>query len=262
MPPIADPLPLPAADGAAGSRLLAGRRLLITGAAHGFGAALARAAGRCGAEVILLDRDLKALEGVYDAIQADGSPEPALYPMDLLGSTPDDHQQLAARLAESFGSLYALVHGAAVLGKPAPLEHYAPQEWLRTLQVNVNGPFLLTRSLLPLLRSAAGSRVVFVSDACGRRGKAYMGGYGVSKFALEGLMETLAAETEGSDGPVSMSLDPGPMATALRRQGYPAEGPVEHPAPEQVALASLGLLDPGGTPVNGGRYRYGPTSDE
>ena len=257
MPPTAEILPLPAADTPPDPRLLAGRSLLVTGAAHGFGAALARAAGRCGAEVILLDRDLKALEAVYDAMEAEGSPQPALYPMDLLGSTPDDHQQLAERLQASCGRLHALVHGAAVLGKPAPLEHYAPQEWLRTLQVNLNGPFLLTRALLPLLRAAPGSRALFISDVCGRQGKAYMGGYGVSKFALEGLMETLAAETGESDGPLAFSLDPGPMNTALRRRAYPAEGAVGHPEPDIVARASLGLLDPAGAPVNGGRYRFG-----
>ena len=248
--------PLPAA--APRPEMLEGRRLLVTGAAHGLGRAVARGAAALGAEVILLDRDLKALEATYDAIEAEGGPQPALYPMDLMGATPDDHAELAQRLQASFGNLHGLIHNAAELGKPAPLEHYSPQEWLKTLQVNVNAPFLLTRALLPLLRWEPGGVLVFVSDACGRRGRAYMGGYGVSKFALEGLMETVAAEVAGTDSVVSLSVDPGPMATAMRRRAYPGEGQQSHPGPESVARALLALLDPDAPPVNGARYRFVP----
>ena len=74
--------------------LLRDRVILITGAANGIGRALAGACAAHGASVILLDRDVRALEQAYDEIMATGHTEPALYPMDLKGATPDDYATL------------------------------------------------------------------------------------------------------------------------------------------------------------------------
>lgn len=234
---------------------LAGRRVLITGAAAGLGAALARLAAAHGATVVLLDKNLPALEQVYDAIEAAGHPQPALYPMDLLGASPDDHAELAERLQASLGGLDALVHGAAQLGEPAPLAHYDVEQWLKTLQVNLNAPFLLTRACLPLLAQAQAGRVLFLSDRAGREGRAYLGAYAVAKAGLEGLMRTLAAEQPAAAALTVASIDPGPMHTALRRSAYPGEVTNRLPAPEQVAGAVLALLHPGTPLTQGGQYR-------
>ncbi|MGD8710118.1 MAG: SDR family NAD(P)-dependent oxidoreductase, partial [Ectothiorhodospiraceae bacterium] len=126
------------ADYQARTDALAGRTIVVTGAAAGIGRATARAAARAGASVVLLDKQVRKLESLYDEIEQDGSPEAAIYPMDLLGATPDDHTEMAQRLRESYGSLYAIVHNAADLGQPAPLEHYDPQAWLRTIHINLN----------------------------------------------------------------------------------------------------------------------------
>jgi len=238
-----------------GADALAGHRVLITGAAAGLGAALARQTAALGATVILLDKDLRGLEAVYDAIEAAGQPQPALYPLDLLGASPDDHAELAERLGEALGGLEALVHAAAQLGEPAPLAHYDVEQWMKTLQVNLNGPFLLTRACLPLLAAADGPRVLFVSDRAGRAGQAYMGAYGVAKAGLENLMQTLAAEQPASGGIAAASVDPGVMYTGLRRAAYPGEVPDGLPAPDAVAPALLRLLVPGEPLAAGGQYQ-------
>lgn len=131
---------------------LVGQRLLITGAAAGLGFAIAKRAAAEGATVILLDKDLKGLEKAFDAIVEAGGPEPALYPLDLLGAQPSDYQQLAERIEESIGGLDQLINNAAELGQTAPLALQDPQRWLQTLQTNINGPFLLTQSCLALLK--------------------------------------------------------------------------------------------------------------
>lgn len=255
------PLPL-SPDYAPPADALAGRRVLVTGAAAGLGAALARQAAAAGATVVLLDRDLRGLEAVYDAIAAAGQPQPALYPLDLLGASPDDHAELAERLEEALGGLEALVHAAAELGQPAPLAHYDVEQWMKTLQVNLNGPFLLTRACLPLLAAATRPRVLFVSDRAGREGQAYMGAYGVAKAGLEGLMQTLAAEQPAAGGIAVASVDPGAMYTGLRRSAYPGEVPDGLPAPEAVAPALLRLLVPGEPLTAGGQYRVaGPAGE-
>ncbi len=214
---------------------LLGRVVLITGAGDGLGAALARACADAGAEVVLLGRTVRKLEAVYDAIVAAGGPEPAIYPLDLEGATPEDYGELAERLGESLGRLDALVHNAAMLGPQTPLEHYPPLEWARVLQVNLNGPLLLTQSCLPLLRASGRGSVVFVTDD---RRSAYWGAYGTSKAAAGALADILADELEQEAGLSVRQVQPGPMQTGLRTRAFPGALPAEA-APPDAAVGEL-----------------------
>ena len=124
------------------------------------------------------------------------------------------------------------------------MEHYAPETWHELMQVNVNAPFLLTRALIPVLRRTAEAHghasIVLTSSGVGRRGRAFWGGYSVSKFALEGLMQVLADEL----GEVRVnSLNPGPVRTRMRANAFPAEDPATLITPEEVARAWVWLLD-------------------
>lgn len=78
------------AQGRPDAAALAGRVVLITGAAGGLGSAAAQACASAGATVVLLGRKLRPLERIYDAVAKLG-PEPLLYPLDLAGATPDDY---------------------------------------------------------------------------------------------------------------------------------------------------------------------------
>lgn len=214
---------------------LAGRVVLITGAGDGLGAALARACGTAGAEVILLGRTVRKLEAVYDAIVAAGGPEPAIYPLDLEGATPEEYAELARRVDESLGRLDALVHNAAIVGPQTPVEHIAPLEWARVLQTNLTGPLLLTQACLPLLRTGRQPALVFVGD---ERRSAYWGAYGSSKAAQAALADILADELD-TDPAVSVRwINPGPMRTGFRARAFPGALPEEAPPPED-ALAPL-----------------------
>lgn len=233
--------------------LLAGRTVLVTGAAAGLGRALAEACAARGATVVLLDKDIKQLEAVYDAIETAGHPLPVLHPLNLEGAGPADYLELASALDRELGRLDVLIHNAAMLGELSPMNQYDPELWARTLHVNVNAPFLLNQALLGLLQRSDRGRILFVSDRAGRRGHAFWGAYGVSKFAQEGMMETLAAEL-GERSPVrTISVDPGVMNTALRRQGYPGENSATLPHPEDVAPRLLYPLGPAGDALQGVR---------
>jgi NAD(P)-dependent dehydrogenase (short-subunit alcohol dehydrogenase family) len=238
-------------DSAAPTGSLHGRNILITGAGRGIGAASARAAAAAGATVILLDRNVSDLEAVYDDIEAAGGPQPAIYPMNLLGAQAEDYEALGERLGDAFGTLHGLVHNAAELGRPAQLDHYRSDAWFKAIHVNLNAPFLVTQQCLPLLRAAGDAVIVFVSDEAGRRGKAYLGAYGISKFALEGLMQTLAAELADTTRLRAHSFDPGPTRTALRREAYPAENEDLLATPEAVARPLISVLTPGCKIPNG-----------
>jgi len=231
--------------------LLAERVILVTGAGDGIGKAVSLACAAHGATVILLGRTVHKLESVYDTIVAAGGPKPAIYPMDLEGAVPEDHRQLAERVETELGRLDGLLHNAGMLGSLTPLEHYDPVEWLRVIQVNVNAPFLLTRSCLALLKRAQDASLLFTSSGVGRRGRAYWGAYSASKFAVEGMMQVLADELAENTRVRVNSINPGRTRTTMRAAAYPAENPDELLTPEEIVLPYLYLLGPDSHDVHG-----------
>lgn len=221
--------------------VLAGRVVLVTGAAGGLGSVAAKASARAGATVVLLGRTLRKLEQLYDEIVAEGSPQPAIYPLDLAGASEKDYAELAATLERELGSLHGLVHAAAELGYLGPLSDLDGGRWQRLLHVNLTAPFLLTRAVLSLMAGTGQGSVVFVGDSAVGQGKAYWGAYGVAKIALEGYARILVAENE-SRGIKVHFFTPGPMRTAIRHQAYTGENRDGLPGPGIHAEALVRLL--------------------
>lgn len=229
-----------------------GQRWLITGASNGIGAALARAAGARGAEVVLCGRQLPRLERVHDDILEAGGPAPLICPFDLERAVADDYPALAEALSQQGTGLNALVHVAAHLGQLGVIDRYDPVQWARVHQVNLHAPFLLTRALLPLLRAAPSARVVFTSCGVAREARGYWGAYATSKAGLDALAGTLAAEFGPDPRLRCFALDPAPRPTALRRQAYPGESPGGLGPLDEAVEAYLWLLGgdlPPGIPV-------------
>ena len=228
----------------------AGRVVVVTGASDGIGRAVAIALARQGATVALLGRTLRKLERVYDRIVQAGGPKPALLPFNLETAGAAEYYALNDAIDREFGRVDGLAHIAGILGMLSPIEHYDVPTWCKVLHVNLTAPFVLTRALLPLLRRSADATVVFTSSGVGRRGRAYWGAYAVSKFGTEGLMQVLAHESEQTCMRVN-SLNPGPVATAMRLQAYPAEDRSQLPEPEAVTAPYLFLLGPASTGISG-----------
>lgn len=228
----------------------AGRVILVTGAGDGIGHALALALARQGATVALLGRTQRKLERCYDRIVAAGGPTPALLPFNLETAAAPEYQALHDALDREFGRLDGLAHVAGILGTLSPIEHYDVPTWCKVLHVNLTAPFILTRTLLPLLRRSADAAVVFTTSNLARAGRAYWGAYCASKWGAEGLMQVLAHESEGSGIRVN-SVNPGRVRTGMRRQAYPAEDPAQHPEPAAVTGPFVYLLGPASRGVNG-----------
>lgn len=230
---------------------LGGRVILVTGAYGGLGAAVARAAARAGATVVITGRRKRQLEQLYDAMVAEQLPEPVIHPLDLEAATPNDYQAVAEGLERDFGRLDGIVHAAASFDGLTPVAMHKPDEWLRALHVNVSAPFALTQACMPLLIAAPDSAVVFVLDNPDLVRKAHWGAYGVSKAALERFVEILHQETDTT--PLrAHALLPAPMRTALRRQAYFGEDTSKLPLPEAAAEAAVYLLGSQGTAARGG----------
>ena len=224
--------------------------ILVTGAAGGIGSEVAKAYARQGATVILLDKQLPKLEKVYDAIVEDGSPQPALYPLDLKGASAQDYQQLAQSITDNFGRLDGLVHCAAALGQLAPVVHQDLKTWGETLHVNLTSSFMLTQACLPLLQqTTAQSFIIFTTDS--NQNKAYWGAYGISKAGLENLCQQLAKELAAENKVRVCCLDPGQTRTALHARAYPAKDPMQLPEPGAVVPAYLYLASPHSAHLNG-----------
>jgi NAD(P)-dependent dehydrogenase (short-subunit alcohol dehydrogenase family) len=229
---------------------LKGKVILVTGANRGFGLAMTMDLSKAGATVIMLGRDLGALEYAYDAVIDKGFQEPILYPLDIEGATPENYQSLQDDIFNQFEKLDGLIHNAAILGTMMPIDQYDIKLWYSTLQINLNGPFMLTQFLIPLLNKSDDARILFLSAEQGREAKAYWGAYGVSKFAVEGFAKTLSEELEKTNIRVN-TLDPGVMRTEMRRATYPAEDTTKNPSPESKSPAIVYLMLPVSTKYNG-----------
>jgi len=229
---------------------LEGKVILVTGANRGFGLAMTMDLSKAGATVIMLGRDLGSLEYAYDVVIDKGFQEPILYPLDIEGATPENYQSLQDDIFNQFEKLDGLIHNAAILGTMMPVDQYDIKLWYSTLQINLNGPFMMTQFLIPLLNKSDDARILFLSAEQGREAKAYWGAYGVSKFAVEGFSKTLSEELEKTNIRVN-TLDPGVMRTEMRRAAYPAEDTTKTPLPESKSPAIVYLMLPVSSKYNG-----------
>lgn len=231
--------------------LLKGRIILVTGAGRGIGAAAAQAYAAHGATVLLLGKTEANLNEVYDQIVAAGQAEPVVVPFNLETAQPHHYEELAAMIEGTFGRLDGLLHNASIIGPRTPIEQLSGEHFMRVMHINVNAMFMLTSTLLPLLKLSEDASVVFTSSSVGRKGRAYWGAYGVSKFATEGLMQTLADELEDVAAVRANSINPGATRTSMRAQAYPGENPQNNPLPEEIMPVYLYLMGPDSASVNG-----------
>ena len=230
---------------------LANKVILVTGAGAGIGRTAAKTYAAHGATVILLGKTTRKLEQVYDEIVAAGHPQPAIFPLDLLGANPDHYADMANTIAENFGKLDGILHNASILGEMAPIANQNIEQWYRVQQVNVNAPFMLTQACLPVLGKAESASLVFTSSGVGRVGRAYWGAYSVSKFATEAFMQILADELETNTNIRSNAINPGATRTMMRAKAYPGEDPQTLKTPEDLMPLYLYLMSDDSKDVNG-----------
>ena len=109
--------------------LLRDKVILVTGATGGFGEPLCKALAARGATVVLLARNLRLVEKLYDEIEQAGGPTPAIYPMNLEGATEHDYDDLASNIDSQLQRLDGLIHCAATLGGPTPFAQSDAATW-------------------------------------------------------------------------------------------------------------------------------------
>ena len=153
-------------------------------------------------------------------------------------SRPQDVRKLAGRISRWGKGLDVLINNASLLGPLIPIAEYPIREWIRVITVNLTGPFLVARALLPLMNRDG--LIMNISSSVGRAGRARWGAYAVSKFGLEGLTQVLAEEVS-QRGITVLSLNPGGTRTRMRSQAYPDEDPARLRGPAETAEVLFSL---------------------
>ncbi len=212
---------------------LANKTILVTGAGDGIGKAAALDFAQHGANVVLVGRTQAKLEAVYDEIDQNTKTKPVIFPYDLNTLNPDIAREMAYAIEQEYGALDGVLFNASLLGSKMSIAQYPDQDWLDVMNVNVNSSFYLTKALMPLLEASKAGRIVFTTSSVGRQGRAYWGAYAVSKFATEGLMQTLADELGRISAIRTFAVNPGATRTNMRASAYPGENPGSVPEPRQ-----------------------------
>lgn len=210
---------------------LEGKVALVTGAGRGIGRAVAKAFASEGASLVLASRSRGELEQTAAEVASRGAACLA-HPCDV--ADPAQVRALVSAATQRFGRIDVLVNNACLLGPRLPVSEFPPQDWEAVIQANVNGLFYIIKEALPGMLARRRGSIINVTSGVGRKGKARWGAYAASKFALEGLTQVLAAESEGTGVRVN-ALNPGATRTAMRAAAYPEEDPRTVKPPEEVA---------------------------
>lgn len=225
----------------ANKRRLEGRIALITGASRGIGAAVAKAYGVEGAQLILLARTVGGLEEVDDAVRQSGGLPATLVPLDITDG--DGIDRMGAALFERYGRLDVLVGNAGSLGTLTPTSHVEPKIWQQTMEINATANARLIRSMDPLLRQSDAARAIFVTSGVTTMNPPYWAAYAASKAAMEALVMCWAGELNKTNIHVNL-LDPGVIRTAMRARAFPGEDPQTLPRPDSVVEAFIQMALP------------------
>lgn len=216
------------------------KSVLVTGASRGLGRALLAEFARAGARVVGVARDRDAIEQVAAELRAQGHVAHGLAAD--LGEKADTYP-IAGAAAALIGPIDVLVHNASWLG-PTPLKlllDTSCEDFARVLEVNLLGPFRLSKAIAGNMLLRGEGLVVHISSDAATSAYPSWGAYGVSKAALDHLSRSWAAELAGT-GVRFVSIDPGEMDTAMHAATLPDADPATLARPEEIAARIVGSL--------------------
>ena len=173
---------------------LNGRRAIVTGGAQGLGRAIAERLQVSGAEVYVWDVDPAAMTEA----QADW---PAGGPAGCIEVDVADPHAVEAALHEtrqSAGTIDILVNNAGISGPNMPTWEYGVEDWRRVIDIDLTGPFLVSRAVVPLMREAGYGRIVNIASVAGKEGNPNAPAYSAAKAGLMALTKSLGKELAGS----------------------------------------------------------------
>ena len=196
---------------------------VVTGASSGIGKSIALELAKKGVRLCLLGRNLQKLEVIAEEAGKD-SPLVKCYGVDLVKDI--DIKGLQQKLNGDFEKIHILIHSAGLISL-GRLEFSSVADFDRQYQTNVRAPFLLTQSLLPMLKSGKG-QVVFINSSAGLRAGVNIGQYAATKSALKSIADSFRNELN-TEGIRVLSVYPGRTATPMQEDVNKMEGKEYHP---------------------------------
>jgi 3-oxoacyl-[acyl-carrier protein] reductase len=195
---------------------LKGRVVIVTGAGQGIGKVFAKAFARCGAISVIAERHAGNGEKVANEIEAEGGRALAIV-TDV--SREDSIAAMVAETEKRFGRIDVLINNAGIFStlEMRPFDQIPVEEWEQVLRVNVTGPFLCSRAVLPAMRRAKWGRIIHMASGAVTMGRPNYLHYIASKAALAGMTGSMAREL-GPAGITVNAILPGATFTEIERK--------------------------------------------
>lgn len=239
---------------------LEGKTALVTGAARGIGAAVARVFAVEGARVALTDVLSGPGQKVREAISTAGGTA-SFSELDV--TSEPDWQRVVGDVLDRFGGLDILVNNAGIYERNK-VEELEVETWKRVMEVNAEGVFLGTKTCIPVMRKAGAGSIVNISSGASMKGSRWSSAYAASKGAVATLTKTTAVQY-GRDGIRANSVHPGAIDTDMADQVYIDDDvrrreneaiPLGRAGrPEEVAKAVLFLASDDSSYISGAELR-------
>ncbi|HEX5739032.1 MAG TPA: SDR family oxidoreductase [Hydrogenophaga sp.] len=188
---------------------------LVTGAARGIGLATARWFLANGYRVVLLDNDEATLVAAEQALRHEGVSAELAFAVPADVSHPQQVDAAVQRTVDHFGRIDALVNNAGV-AVFKPIGETSFHEWRTVMATNLDGAFLMTQAVVPVMLEQGGGAVVNIASISGLRASTLRVAYGTSKAALIHLTKQQAVEY-GNAGVRVNAIAPGPVETAMAK---------------------------------------------
>jgi len=190
-----------------------GRVAIVTGAAKGIGRGIARTLAREGADIVIVDINLQGAQQVADEIQASGRKTLAMK-VDI--SCKRDVLDAVEATIQTFDRIDILVNNAGI-AEPVTIEDLSEEDWDRTININLKGPFLFSQAVIPQMKKQGGGRIVNISSIAGKIGGICAGpAYAASKAGVMCLTKSFSKALAKFNILVN-SVSPGQIDTDLNK---------------------------------------------